>query len=138
MIWKTNNTLKNKFNDCLVQYYIPLDNLKPSNIKYDFKSNRLTINSPRPVLDVDMLFIQVDPDKIDEKLPEGWFKGGVTKELKDEIMKNIKNVVLRAARNDKLLGVAEESTRYHLENFFGRFLKEIPGGNEVKLEINFY
>ena len=138
LILKTNDTLINKFNDCLVQYYIPLDALKPGDIKYNFKDNCLIINSPKPVLDEEMLFIQVDPKKIDEQLPDGWFKGGITKELKDEIMSNIKEDVLRAGRNDRFYGEAEESARFHLENFFRGFMKGIKGSSDVKIKINFY
>ncbi len=138
IIWDSQNSVNKVFKDCLIQYYIPLDSLKPRDISYSFKENCLYIYSPRPILDDEMLYIQTDPDKIVEDSTKGWFNSGKIEELKRKISKNIKQKVLQAGKEkDYLYSEAESGARFHLENLFRCFLKGIKGSNDVKIKIIF-
>ncbi len=59
IIWDSQNSVNKVFKDCLIQYYIPLDSLKPRDISYSFKENCLYIYSPRPILDDEMLLFRL-------------------------------------------------------------------------------
>ena len=134
------NNLKRNYKDCLVQYYIPLENLKPSDIKYDFKENCLRIYSPKPSLDKEMVYAQTNADKIDEEYNRSWVSlGGTYKALNTEVWDELKQTIIHSAdKEDSLKGEAEESARFHLENFFRGFMKGIKGSSDVKIKIYFY
>ena len=137
---KGKNTLSKVFKDCLVQYYIPLNNIRPENIKYDFKNNCLIIRSPNPILDEDMIYVQTDPEKVEKNLDRNIFSGWGTADLLDnKLMKEIKTVLIQAAYEKQLLFIeAKNSAEYHLKNFFRGFMKNIKGSSDVKIKIIFY
>ncbi len=134
------NTLSKVFKDCLVQYYIPLNNIRPENIKYDFRNNCLIIRSPNPILDEEMIYVQTDPEKVEKNLDRNIFSGYGTADLLDnKLMKEIKSVLIQAAYEKQLLFIeAKNSAEYHLKNFFRGFMKNIKGSSDVKIKIIFY
>ena len=64
--------MKIKFIDNKVQYYVPLNELKDSDVFYDTESRTVKIIAPSVKIDKDIVYVQTDPDKVIKEENGSW------------------------------------------------------------------
>ncbi len=121
--------------DNRVQFYIPLDELGLEKFQYDQSAGTLKIFAPAVKIDRNMVFVQNDPAKLFVEAKGSWLPliGPNVEELRNEVMADLKNEVVRAANNDLLWQEADRQAHKALEDFF-QLLKSSLKDN-VRLQI---
>ena len=128
--------MKIKFLDNKVQYYVPLDELKETDIIYEADTRTVKIVPPSVKIDKDVVVIQSDPDKIIKEENGSWSPfGPKIKDLNNEIMKEIKQQTLVAGYKPWIREKAQAEAQKALEALFHKILDEFLRKENMKLEI---
>jgi hypothetical protein len=131
-----NATIKVRFLDNKVQYYVPLDEIKDDSFIYDESKRTIKITCPKVKIDRNMVYVQTDPAKIEKEENGSWNPFGPSlKELNDEIMSEIKNKVILDAKHPLYMEKAEKEAKIALEKLFYPVLDEFLRKENLKLEL---
>ncbi len=129
-------SVKARFLDNKVQYYVPLDKIKNENISYDESNRTIKITCPKVEIDRDMVYVQTDPAKIQKEENGAWnIFGPNLKEMNDEIMSEIKNKVILDARHQLYMEKAEREAKIALEKLFYPVFDEFLRKENLKLQL---
>ncbi len=135
LFWGT-ASVKARFLDNKVQYYVPLDNIKEENFSFDESNRTIKINCPKVEIDRNMVYVQTDPAKIEKEENGSWNPFGPSlKEMNDEIMTEIKNKVIFDARHTLYIEKAEREAKIALEKLFYPVFDEFLRKENLKLEL---
>ena len=128
--------MKIKFIDNKVQYYVPLNELKDSDVFYDTESRTVKIIAPSVKIDKDIVYVQTDPDKV-IKEENGSLSpfGPNIKSLNNEIMKEIKQQTLIQGYKPWIRDKAQAEAQKALEDLFNKILSEFLRKENLKLEV---
>ena len=128
--------MKIKFIDNKVQYYVPLNELKDSDVFYDTESRTVKIIAPSVKIDKDIVYVQTDPDKVIKEENGSWSPFGPNiKSLNNEIMKEIKQQTLIQGYKPWIRDKAQAEAQKALEDLFNKILSEFLRKENLKLEI---
>ena len=127
--------LKLKVLDNQVQFYVPLDQIDISRIRFDAATGILQIFAPPVKIDQEMVFVQNDPTRILAEEKGSWVPwfGPKVADLKKEAMADLKNEILKTANNELVWAEARREAQTALEDFF-RLLQNSLRDN-VRLQI---
>lgn len=128
--------MKIKFIDNKVQYYVPLDELKESDIIFEVETRTVKIVPPSVKIDKDVVVVQSDPDKIIKEENGSWSPfGPKIKDLNKDIMKEIKQQTLIAGYKPWIREKAQAEAKKALEALFHKILDEFLRQENLKLDI---
>lgn len=128
--------MKIKFIDNKVQYYVPLDELKESDIIFEVETRTVKIVPPSVKIDKEVVVVQSDPDKIIKEENGSWSPfGPKIKDLNKDIMKEIKQQTLIAGYKPWIREKAQAEAQKALEALFHKILDEFLRQENLKLEI---
>jgi len=88
-----------------VQFYVPLEDLRSDDFRYDEKRHVLQVTIPRPVLDEQFVDVQTDPSNIQIRTDVGWaslerYEGAF---LRDDAIRDLRPQVIKTAKEYPLL-----------------------------------
>lgn len=127
---------KFKFIDNKVQYYVPLSEIKDDSIFYDPQTRTVKIISPKVRIDKDMVSVQSDPTKVIKEENGSWSPFGPSlKDLSNEIMAEVKEVVIREGYHQFIRDKAQAEAQKAVEDFFNAALSELIKKENVNLQI---
>ena len=94
-----------------IQYYVPMKNLSLDDFYFDESGKRLVVKISRPILDTDMVVVNIDPDRIAKRTEFGWspfsmFKG---EGVRQEAQRHLKEAALEQGRHELLVDRAEKN-----------------------------
>lgn len=135
LFWGT-ASVKVRFLDNKVQYYVPLDKITNDSINFDGLTRTIKITCPNVEIDENMVYVQTDPTKIEKEENGSWYPFGPSlKDINDEIMTEIKNKVILDASHILYMEKAEREAKKALEKLFYPVFDEFLRKENLKLEL---
>jgi type II secretory pathway pseudopilin PulG len=121
-----------------VQYYVPLDRIKPDDFYFDASAKTLMLSIDHPLLDTDVVGVESNPDKINVKTeyaltrPLSLFKGSYAR---DEAMRHLKEAALAQGNNELLHDRADTNAKKSVGEQLSTVFQAL--GQGVKFEVTF-
>lgn len=99
---------------------MPLGQLTENNFQYDTQRKILTIVVPDPRLDEEVVEVQTQPSKIDEKIDAGWAstRAGEGAFVRKQIMERMRSTVIETGKSPASIALAEKQGRKVLTDLF--------------------
>ena len=136
LIYWGNATMKIKYIGNKVQYYVPLSEINAQNIEYFPETRTVRINSPKAVIDKEMVFIQSDPDKVLKEENGSWFPyGPQLEDLQNSIQKEVKEKTIAEGSHYLIESQAQQVARQKLQMLFEKVLTKFLSEESINLEV---
>jgi hypothetical protein len=130
----TTSTVRAFKNRC--QYYVAVGSITVASFTFDPEHKILTLRSPMPLFDEEMVVVQSDPKLMEVRTEAGWasIKSGEGKRVEEEAKAALKGAVIEEGKKDQYQAMAREEFRKVITSLLETSMRGVLRP-EVKVEV---